>query len=108
MIHILTLELMGSRVQLITTYWVPRRGFRVCIWTPNMRRLETLAVIEELMGATFCSEEHLPLPSLATPPHGHREMLRGGPAPPSVDHLLFQVSSMEGPSPGSGRLLWKE
>lgn len=31
-----------------------------------MRRLETLAVIEELMGATFCSEEHLPLPSLAT------------------------------------------
>lgn len=69
-------------------------------------------MIEELMGATFCSVEYLPLPSLAVPPQGHREMLRGGPATPSVAHLLLQAPAvtpaMEEPSPGSGRLLWKE
>lgn len=69
-------------------------------------------MIEELMGATFCSVEYLPLPSLAAPPEGHREMLRGGPATPSVAHLLLQAPAVtpatEEPSPGSGRLLWKE
>lgn len=112
MIHIQTFEVMGSHVQLITTYWVPQRGFRVCIWTPNVRRLEAWAVIEELMEATFCSEEYLPLPSLAAPPQGHREMLRGGPATPSLARLLLQAPAVtpatEEPSPGSGRLLWKE
>lgn len=85
---------MGSPVQSVTTYRVLRRGFRVCIWTPNMGRLEALAVTEELVGASFCSNEYLPLPPLALPPHGHREMFRGGPATPSVDHLLLQVPAV--------------
>lgn len=94
MVHIQTFELMGSHVQLVTTYRVLRRGFGVCIWTPNIGRLEALAEIEELVGASFCSDEYLPLPPLAPPPHGHREMLRGGPATPSVDHLLLQVPTV--------------
>ena len=77
-----------------------------------MRRLEALAVIEEPMGATFCSEEYLSLASLAAPPHGHQEMLRGGSATPSVYCLLLQVPAvspaLEETSPGSERLLWKE